>query len=112
MLFLHSIIFFCGMQKQKDRLIFMKNVINHVWHIVSSVAPKLNLIETVLFSTLIENLDFFSIIRTQGSHMLEKYLNLEGFLERSLKIISSLKSTRQSLKSLENFLNSTIFCRT
>ena len=39
----------------------------------------------------------------QGSHRLEKYLNLEGFLE------NALKSTGKSLKSLENSLNSTIF---
>ena len=43
-----------------------------------------------------------------GSHRLEKYLNLEGFLEKSLKIKSSWKSTGKSLKSLEKFLNSTI----
>ena len=44
--------------------------------------------------------------------MLEKYLNLKGFLEKSLKIKSALKSNRESLKSLEKFLNSTVFCRT
>ena len=43
----------------------------------------------------------------QGSHMLEKYLNLEGFLEKSLKIKLALKSTGKSLKSLEKSLNST-----
>ena len=43
----------------------------------------------------------------QGSHMLEKYLNLEG-----LKIKSALKSTGKSLKSLEKSFNSSIFCRT
>ena len=48
----------------------------------------------------------------QGSHRLEKYLNLEGFLEKSLKIKSVLKSTGKSLKNLEKTLNSTIFCRT
>ena len=48
----------------------------------------------------------------QGSHRLEKYLNLEVFLENSLKIISALKSTGKSLKSLENSLISTIFRRT
>ena len=37
---------------------------------------------------------------------LEKYLNLEGFLEKSLKIKSALKSTGKSLKSLEKSLNS------
>ena len=34
----------------------------------------------------------------QGSHMLEKYLNLEGFLEKSLKMKYALKSTGKSLK--------------
>ena len=48
----------------------------------------------------------------QGLHRLEKYLNLERFLEMSLKIKSALKSTGKSLKSLEKSLNSTIFCRT
>ena len=45
-------------------------------------------------------------------HRLEKYLNLEGFLEKSLKIKSALKSTGKLLKSLEKSLNYTIFCRT
>ena len=49
---------------------------------------------------------------SQGSHRLEKYLNLEGYLEKSLIIKSALKSTGKSLKSLEKSLNSTIFCRT
>ena len=48
----------------------------------------------------------------QGSHRLEKYLNLEGFLEKSLKIKYALKSTVKSLKCLEKSLNSSIFCRT
>ena len=48
----------------------------------------------------------------QGSHRLEKYVNLEGFLEKSLKVKSALKSTGKSLKSLEKSLNSTFFCRT
>ena len=47
-------------------------------------------------------------IRMQGLHRLEKYLTLEGFLEKSLKIKSALKSTGKSLKSLEKSLNSTI----
>ena len=37
----------------------------------------------------------------QGSHRLEKYLNLEGFLEKSLKIKSATKSTGKSLKTLK-----------
>ena len=45
----------------------------------------------------------------QGSHRLEKNLNLEGFLENSLKIKSALKRTGESLKSLEKSLNSTLF---
>ena len=48
----------------------------------------------------------------QGSHRLENYLNLEGFLEMSLKIKSALKSTGKPLKCLEKSLNSFIFCRT
>ena len=48
----------------------------------------------------------------QGSHRLESYLNLERFLEKSLKIKSTVKSTGKSLKSLEKSLNSTIFCCT
>ena len=48
----------------------------------------------------------------QGSHRLANYLNLEAFLEKSLKIKSALKSTGKSLKSLGKSLNSTIFCRT
>ena len=45
----------------------------------------------------------------QGSHRLEKYLNLEDFLEKYLKIKSGLKSTGKSLKGLEKSFNSTIF---
>ena len=37
----------------------------------------------------------------QGSNRLERYLNLEGFLEKSFKIKSAMKSTGKSLKSLE-----------
>ena len=48
----------------------------------------------------------------QGSHRLEKYLNLEGFLEKSLKIKFAFKSTGKSHKNLEKSFNSTIFCRT
>ena len=48
----------------------------------------------------------------KGSHRLEKYLNIEGFLEKYLKIKSALKSTGKSLKGLEKSLNSTILCWT
>ena len=49
------------------------------------------------------------IVKTcQGLHRLGKYLILEGFHEKSLKIKSALKSTGKSLKSLEKSLNSTI----
>ena len=43
--------------------------------------------------------------------MLKKYLNLEGFFEKSLKIKSALKSTGKSCIGLEKSLNSFIFCR-
>ena len=42
----------------------------------------------------------------QGSHRLEKYLNLEGILEKSLKIKFALESTGKSCKGLEKSLNS------
>ena len=44
----------------------------------------------------------------QSWHRLEKDFNLEGFLEKSLKIKSALKSTGKLLKGLGKFLNSTI----
>ena len=47
---------------------------------------------------------------SQGLHRLEKYLNLEVFLEKFLKIKSALKSIGKSLKGLEKSLNSLIFC--
>ena len=47
----------------------------------------------------------------QGSHRLEKYLSLEGFREKSLKIEYALKRTGISHKGLEKSLNSSIFCR-
>ena len=45
----------------------------------------------------------------QGSHRLEKYLNLEGFLDKSLKIKYALKRSGKSLKDLKKSLNSSIF---
>ena len=38
----------------------------------------------------------------QGLHRLENYLNLEGLLEKSLKIKYALKSTGKSLKALKS----------
>ena len=46
----------------------------------------------------------------QGSHRLEKYLNIQDCLEKSLKIKFPLKSTWKTLKGLEKYLNFTI-CR-
>ena len=51
-------------------------------------------------------------LQRQGSHRLENYLNLEGLLEKFLKIKSALKSTGKSLKGLEKSLNHTIFFMT
>ena len=64
----------------------------------------------IYFLKLASAVNFFLLL--QGLHRLEKYLNLEGFLEKSLKIKFALKSTGKSPKSLEKSLNSTIFCRT
>ena len=55
---------------------------------------------------------FALAVYIQGSHRLEKYLNLEGFLDKSLKIKSALKSNGKSLQILEKSLNSTILGRT
>ena len=55
---------------------------------------------------------FYNLHYHQGSHRLEKYLSLEAFLEKFLKIKAALKSSGKSLKSLEKSWNSTIFCRT
>ena len=52
------------------------------------------------------------VIVYQGSHRLEKDLKIGGFLEKSLKTKSALKSTGESLLELEKSLNFTIFCRT
>ena len=45
----------------------------------------------------------------QALHMLEKYLNLEAFLEKSLKIKSALKSTGKSLEKSGKVLESYYF---
>ena len=41
-------------------------------------------------------------LQVQGSHRLEKYLNLEGFLKKSLKIKSVMKSTGYYSKALKS----------
>ena len=46
----------------------------------------------------------------QGSHRLEKYLNIQGFLEKSLKMKYALKSTEESPKGLEKSVNFIIYC--
>ena len=43
--------------------------------------------------------------------MLEKYLNLEGFLVKSLKNKYVLKRTVKTCKGIEKSLNSFIFCK-
>ena len=53
--------------------------------------------------------NFQQLQLVQGLHRLEKYLNLEGFLEKSLKIKYGLKSTGKSCKGLEKSLNSLLF---
>ena len=45
----------------------------------------------------------------QGSHRLEKYLNIQGCPEKSLKIKLTLKSTGKIMKGLEKSLNFTIY---
>ena len=47
----------------------------------------------------------------RGLHRLEKYLNIQDCLEKSLKIKLALKSTWKTLKGLEKSLNFTIYRR-
>ena len=47
----------------------------------------------------------------QGSHRLEKYLNIQDCLENSLKNKFALKSTWKTLKGLGKSLNFTIYRR-
>ena len=47
----------------------------------------------------------------QDSHRLEKYLNIQDCLEKSLKMKFALKSTGKSRKGLEKVLNFTIYRR-
>ena len=48
-------------------------------------------------------------IDLQGSHRLEKYLNIQDCLEKSLEIKFALKSTWKTLKGLEKSLFFTIY---
>ena len=50
-------------------------------------------------------------IVNQDSHRLEKYLNIQDCLEKSLKINFALKSTCKTLKGLEKSLNFTFYRR-
>ena len=47
----------------------------------------------------------------QGSHKLEKYLNIQNCLEKSLRIKFALKGIWKTLKGLEKSLNFTIYRR-
>ena len=51
---------------------------------------------------MLYELNLFIIRLGQGWHRLEKYFNLEGFLGKSLKIKSAMKSTGKSLKGLNS----------
>ena len=53
-------------------------------------------------SFLTENQQCVNRQAVQDSHRLEKYLNLKGFLEKSLKIQSALKSTGKHSKALKS----------
>ena len=35
---------FCGVQKQKGKLVFRKSEVFHIWHIVSSVVQRQNVV--------------------------------------------------------------------
>ena len=46
-----------------------------------------------LGSATVQNYRYFTVLITQGSHRLEKYLNIQDSLEKSSKIKFALKST-------------------
>ena len=50
------------------------------------------------------------IVVVQGSHRFEKYLDIQDCLEKSLKIKFALKSTGNTLRGIEKYMNFTI-CR-
>ena len=60
-------------------------------------------------ATLTEELAYVIFKVSIGSHRLEKYLNIEVFLEKSLKIKSALKSAGASLIDHEKYLNIDVF---
>ena len=66
-------------------------------------------VEKILMTLLIQ-FDFWKDV-SQGSHRLEKYLNIQDCLERSLKIKFALKSTCKTPKGLEKSLNFAIYRR-
>ena len=41
----HSKVEFCGVQKQKGKLVFSKSGVFHIWHIVSSVVQGQNVVK-------------------------------------------------------------------
>ena len=42
----HSKVEFCGVQKQKGKLVFSESGVFHTWHIVSSVVQAQNVVNT------------------------------------------------------------------
>ena len=61
-------------------------------------------------SILSYNMENFNILATsEGLHRLEKYLNMQDCLEKSLKIKFALKSIGKILKGIEKSLNFTIY---
>ena len=73
----------------------------------------IKLLESIIFRLAIREISIFLLvsvaISSQSSHRLEKYLNIQDCLEKSLKIKFALKSTRKTLKVLEKSLNFTIY---
>ena len=59
----------------------------------------------------IEQIECKNFDLSQGSHRLEKYLNIQDCLEKSLNLKFALKNTWKTLKGLEKSLNFTIYRR-
>ena len=78
--------------------------------LISTITCLVRLVYVILGVSLSYGLKIVHLVHALHEKF-EKFLNLEGFLEKSLKIKHVLKSTGKSCKCLEKSLNSPIFCR-
>ena len=83
----------------RPRFLLIKYLSIKRWNIMLSISLN------ICFGCLKEPSQWDGSFDYQGSHRLEKYLNIQNCLEKSLKIKFALKSTWKTLKGLEKSLN-------